>query len=139
MDMQISDDFHVWMNAELFLRVVLQATTRIFNISGIVLCMEEKLLLAISFILALAGILGLFFLSQGLEYDTSSESGVVALTGEVVSFRNSGNTTFISLLKPEIVDVVVFSNVSMVKGEKIEVIGEEDDKGIVARRIRSVD
>jgi len=54
--------------------------------------------------------------------------------------HSSGNITFFSVVQPSSIDVVAFSNVSVVAGDKVEIIGKgeeyKNEMEIIAHRIR---
>ncbi len=112
--------------------------------------MNEKILLLVTFLLSLVGLLGLFFLSERLEYDEQTIEKInaermqemVKIKGEVVRVTALENVTFISVQQPSSIDVIVFENISVFEGEQVEVIGKgEEYKGemeIIAHRIRVI-
>jgi DNA/RNA endonuclease YhcR with UshA esterase domain len=112
--------------------------------------MDEKVLLTIAFLGALVGLGLLFFISEGLDYDERTIEQInaekikdmVKVKGEVASISNAGNATFIRVMQPGYIEVVVFENISLYEGEMVEVIGKideyEGENEIIAHRIRSI-
>ena len=112
--------------------------------------MQEKYILLIAFIGSLTGLLILFFLSEKLEYNEETIEKITAerikemvkIKGEIGAVRHTGNTTFLSVKQPTVMDVVVFSNISLFKGEQLEIIGRGEEYNnkmeVIAHRIRVI-
>lgn len=112
--------------------------------------MNEKMLLSICFLFSLAGLFGLFLLSEHLDYDEKAIEKIkgeklqdmVKLEGKIIRVTTLENITFITLEQPSSIDVVVFDNVTLYQGEKVEIIGKGEEYNgkmeIIAHRIRSL-
>jgi DNA/RNA endonuclease YhcR with UshA esterase domain len=112
--------------------------------------MKEKLILVIAFLASLAGIFTLFFLVENLDYGEQTIekineeriSDMVKIEGDVIEVSDLGNITFISLMQPNYIDVVVFDEIELYSGERVEIIGMseeyEGEMEIIAHRIRVI-
>ena len=113
--------------------------------------MNEKTLLLISFIGSLAGLLGLFFLSQHLDYgeqtiekiNTERIQDIVKIEGEVSHVSKGENITFILVKQPSMMDVIIFGkNITLYEGDRVEIIGKGEEYNgkmeIIAQRIRRI-
>ncbi|MCK5283377.1 MAG: hypothetical protein KAK00_08275 [Nanoarchaeota archaeon] len=113
--------------------------------------MNEKIILLTAFVGALFGLLALFFLSENLDYSEKTIEKIneeriedmIKVEGQIVDFRNSGNVTFISLVHPSYMDVVVFDDIALRNGDNVEIIGKGEEYNnkmeIIAHRIRVID
>ncbi len=112
--------------------------------------MDERLLLFASFFFSILGILALFVMSDNIDHDEVTIEKInqeriesmVKLKGEIIDVSDSGNLTFIRLMQPNYIDVVVFDLVDLVQGDEIEVIGKREEykrkTEIIAHRIRLI-
>jgi hypothetical protein len=99
----------------------------------------ERMMLRISFAVAMIGLIGLFLMGQAYDIGSPSPgSGIVSMTGKVASVRTSGNATFITLSVVDSVDVTAFGDVNISAGDEVDVVGEKDGDGVDASRIRIV-
>ncbi|MBR9699831.1 hypothetical protein GOV09_05215 [Candidatus Woesearchaeota archaeon] len=96
--------------------------------------MQEKYLILIAFLFSLIGLMGLFILSLTLEESVSED--MVIFSGKVEEVSHYGNMTFFSIGRP--IEAVVFQNVSLYEGEIVEIVGKEDEEGIVVERLRVI-
>lgn len=114
--------------------------------------MKEKTLIAISIIGSLAGLFVLFLLTENIEYNEKTIEKInsekiqdmIKVNGEVVSARSGGNATFIQIKQPGYIDIIVFnSDLSLDKGENVEVIGKSEEYNgkmeIIGHRIRVIE
>jgi len=115
--------------------------------------MNQKTILVISLITALAGITVLYFLSGELEPDamaiekiTGEDMGEIAkITGEIKSIRNSNSSTFITIEQPADITIIAIgkSNLSLKSGDTVEILGAvdeyNDEPQIIAKRIRLIE
>jgi DNA/RNA endonuclease YhcR with UshA esterase domain len=112
--------------------------------------MNEKIILAMAFIGSMIGLIALFLFVENLDYGEKTIEKInaerirdmVKIKGEVVSVNDIGNLTFISLMQPSYMDIVVFDHVDLFSGEKVEIIGStEEYEGkmeVIAHRIRVI-
>ncbi len=113
--------------------------------------MNEKVLLVIAFLGSLAGLFALFVFSENLDYNEKTIEKINAeriedmlkLKGEVASINEVGNMTFISVMQPNYIDVIVFDkNITLLSNDRVEIIGKgEEYKGemeLIAHRIRVI-
>jgi len=109
--------------------------------------MNEKVLLKIALVCSIVGLVGLFVFSKTIQIQEvaiskidGTQQGVVKVFGTVASIRHAGQGMIVEVSQPSTITVFVSSNVSMVPGDKVEIIGRVDEyKGkqeIVAERIR---
>ncbi len=78
--------------------------------------MNEKVLLVIAFLGSLAGLFALFVFSENLDYNEKTIEKInaeriedmIKLKGEVTSVNEIGNMTFISVMQPNYIDVIVY-------------------------------
>ena len=98
--------------------------------------MKESTLLKISLICSILGILVLLVISNNLEVDEKTiseldESDIgssVRLDGIVTNFQNRGAVILIDIAQLEEMQVVIFNaNLTLNKGDYIEVIGKIDE------------
>ncbi|MFC2134406.1 hypothetical protein ACFLTH_07290 [Bacteroidota bacterium] len=97
--------------------------------------MKESDLLKAALITAVIGVIGLFFVMQYTELeetnisdlDSMNEDEEVRIIGTVEDVRKLNNITIISVSQKVIVKAVVFEEVDISTGEKIEVTGELKD------------
>lgn len=109
--------------------------------------MEEKLL-RLSFVIAIVGILSLFWFLQVIDSDTAEIGAVdihdtgkqIKLTGIVDKSSSYEGVTFITILRTETIEIIAFDNVSIEKGARVEIIGaisgEDGRNEVIASRIR---
>ena len=110
--------------------------------------MEEKLL-RLSFVIAIVGILSLFWFLQTINPDSvemslmesSVDSGNhVKLIGVVDKSSSYDGVTFLTILRTETIEIIAFDNVSIENGARVEIIGaisEEDGRNeVIASWIR---
>ena len=113
--------------------------------------MNEKTLLLIAFLGSLAGLFALFLLSENIDYSEKTIEKInaeriqdmIKLNGQVVSVNEISNITFISVMQPNYIDVIVFEdNISIFSGDNVEIIGKgEEYQGemeLIAHRIRVI-
>ena len=112
--------------------------------------MNEKIILTIAFIASLAGIFGLFIFSENIDYNEKTIEKINAekiqdmfkIKGEIAKVNAVGNLTFISIMQPNYIDVIVFDNISIYEGEYVEIIGKgeeyEGEMEVIAHRIRVI-
>ena len=113
--------------------------------------MNEKTLLLIAFFCSLAGLFALFLVVENLDYSEKTIEKInaeriedmIKLKGDVVSVNEVGNITFISVMQPNYIDVIVFdNNITLFSGDRVEIIGKgEEYKGdmeLIAHRIRVI-
>ena len=116
--------------------------------------MNEKTLLRISLICALFGVFVLYIISDGINLDEASISGIkgedagsdAKLKGVVKSVFNGEKASIITITKPEELKVVIIKkdrgNISVKEGDYIEVVGEieeyEGEMQMIGNRIRVV-
>src|SRR3989338_6924991 len=113
--------------------------------------MEDRTILTIAFISSLAGIFALYILAGNMDYENTSIAKIndeqlsqkVKLKGSVVNVRSGDGVTFVTLSERKEVDMVVFDNISVQKGEVLEVICQVDEYNgkpeIIAERIRAIE
>ena len=97
--------------------------------------MKEKTLLRLSLGFSLFGLIMLYLISGMVFVDEDSISKIdgtdigntIKLNAVVSSVENRGTVTLINVVQLENMDVVVFDNISLNKGEYIEVIGKIDE------------
>jgi DNA/RNA endonuclease YhcR with UshA esterase domain len=93
----------------------------------------------------------LFLLVERLDYSEKTIEkikserieDIVKINGEIESVNSNGNVTFITVKQPSYLTVVAFnSNLTLLKGERVEVIGKGEEYNkkmeIIAQRIRVV-
>lgn len=109
--------------------------------------MKDSTLLFAAVITGMIGIIGLYFLSDHLELEYSSISeikemedyDIVRVNGTISRVFQKGNFTMITLSRTEFIKVVVFENITVNKGEKLEVVGQVKDykgeKEVIAEKI----
>ena len=109
--------------------------------------MEEKLL-RLSFVIAIVGILSLFWFLQVIDSDTaeiraadSPDTGKqIKFIGIVDKSSSYDGVTFLTISRTETIEIVAFDNVSIENGARVEIIGaisEEDGRNeVIASRIR---
>ena len=113
--------------------------------------MNEKIMISIAFFCSLAGLFVLFLLVENLDYSEKTIEKInaeriedmIKLNGEVVNINEVSNITFISIMRPSYIDVIVFDkNISLFSGDKVEIIGKgEEYEGkmeLIAHRIRVI-
>jgi len=97
--------------------------------------MKEKTLLKIALIGSLLGILILFIISNKLEVneriiseiDESYIGSNVRINGVVLDVQNKGSIVLIDIAQLEEMHVVVFDNVSLAKGDYVEITGKIEE------------
>jgi len=99
--------------------------------------MKERYLLLTSILGSLIGLLALFILSQNIEYRDSGNNEIIAIKGEVTRINQRQNVTYLTITQPTDIDVIVFQNITLYKGESVEIIAKKD-KEIIAKRIRII-
>ena len=112
--------------------------------------MDEKKLLTIALFAALIGIFILYLLSESLDYNENSIEKInqeklkdmMKVKGTISQATNLDNVSFITIEQPATLTIVLFDNLSVSKGEEIEVIGQseeyEGEMEIIAQRIRVI-
>jgi DNA/RNA endonuclease YhcR with UshA esterase domain len=113
--------------------------------------MNEKIILTICFLFSLAGLFGLYLFSESMDYSEKTIEKIkgeklqemIKLQGEVIRSTTVGNVTFITLEQPSTIDVIVFDNVTIYPGERVEIIGKSEEYNkemeIIAHRIRVIE
>ncbi|MBD3164484.1 hypothetical protein GF323_04740 [Candidatus Woesearchaeota archaeon] len=113
--------------------------------------MEEKIIVFVAFLGSLAGILILFSLSESLDYDiktiekinSEKMQDMIKINGKVIEVNSMENITFIRVQQPSYIDVIVFDNMTVPAGTRIEVIGQSEEyqnkMEIIAHRIRVIE
>ena len=97
--------------------------------------MKEKTLLKLALGFSLFGIIVLYFISGLISVDSGIISKIdstnigdtVRLNALVSSVENRGTITLIKVVQLDDMDVVIFGNVSLNKGDYIEIIGKIDE------------
>jgi DNA/RNA endonuclease YhcR with UshA esterase domain len=97
--------------------------------------MKEKTLLRLALGFSLFGVILLYFVSgmisidEGVisKIDESDLGSIVRLNAVVSSVDNRGSITLIKVVQLRDMDVVVFGNVSLNKGDYIEITGKIDE------------
>jgi DNA/RNA endonuclease YhcR with UshA esterase domain len=111
--------------------------------------MKEKALLKIALVASCIGLLLLFIFSKNIEVNEATIDKIdgmqdeeVRIQGVVERVSNKEKVTFIEITQEVTTTVVVFDNISINKGEKIEVIGKVDEYNgeseILAERIERI-
>ena len=112
--------------------------------------MKERLLLKIAIICSLAGIFAIYLISENYDLDESSIGSIkedqigkdVKLKGVINSIFNGEKATIITITQPEEIKVMLQGNVSLNKGDYVEVIGEVDEYNgeleIIGNRVRVI-
>ena len=112
--------------------------------------MNEKTLLKIAIIAALAGVFILYLISDNIVLSESSIGQIegeeigsdVKVKGIVDDVYNGEKLSIITITQPESMKVLLFENVSVVVGDYIEVIGEIDEyngeKEVIGNRVRVI-
>ena len=115
--------------------------------------MKEKTLLKIALICGIIGLIILFIISDNLEIkekdiDKINKANVeedVKLIGKISKITQLDKVAFIELEQPATMTIIVFKdkNLSLYKGDNIEIIGEIDEYNgeleVIAQRIRVLD
>jgi DNA/RNA endonuclease YhcR with UshA esterase domain len=113
--------------------------------------MQDRTLIIISFLGSLAGLFALFLLSENIDYSEPSIEKIrnerildmVKLEGEVMSVSALDNITFLSLVQPSSIEVIVFDPLNISKGERVEIIGKGEEYNgemeVIAHRIRVIE
>lgn len=115
--------------------------------------MKEKTLLRIALISGIIGIVILFIISDNIEInekniDKINKANVeedVKLTGTISKITQLEKVAFIELEQPATMTIILFKdkNLSLYKGDNVEIIGEIDEYGgeleVIAQRIRVLD
>ena len=108
--------------------------------------MEQKLL-KLAFIIAIIGILSLFFISEFLGYKEVDIKSINSIDEDKVKFigvlnkvNSHSNTTFISISYVDQIEIVAFNqdNTTLKPGDKVEILGTKSDDSIIADRIRVI-
>ncbi len=109
--------------------------------------MKDSLLLRIALITSIIGlaILVIILKTTGLqEIDISEakeleEDTTVRITGIVERVTNKDNFAIINIKKQETITVIIFDNINLSKGQKVEVIGKtkeyKGEKEVIADKI----
>jgi len=111
--------------------------------------MKEATLLRIALSFSLLGLVALFILTQSMELEetkianfSGAEAGsIVKIKGVVSGFSDTGKTARIEIAQPQTTEVFLFksSNLSLEKGEFVEITGEVSDyngrKELVASQV----
>ena len=112
--------------------------------------MKEKTLLKTAIICALAGVFLLFLVSDNIEVEESSIAKIeeeeigrdVKVKGVVEDIFKGKKISIITVTQPSDIKIVVYENISVNKGDYIEVIGEIDEyKGereVIGNRVRVI-
>jgi len=112
--------------------------------------MNEKTLLKIAIISALAGVFILYLISDNIVLSESSIGQIegeeigsdVKIKGIVDDVYNGEKLSIITITQPESMKVLLFENVSVVVGDYIEVIGEIDEyngeREVIGNRVRVI-
>lgn len=112
--------------------------------------MQEKTLLKIAIIGALVGIFLLYIISGRITLDETSISNIenegigsdVKIKGVVKEVFNAEKLSIITISQPSDMNVLLFDNVSIAKGDYIEVIGEveeyEGEMEVIGNRVRRI-
>lgn len=112
--------------------------------------MKEKNLLKIAFICGILGVVILFLISENTEISEKDIDKInkdnleenVKLKGRITKITQLDKVTFIELEQPSTITVIVFKdeNLSLYKGDDVEIIGEieeyEGELEVIAERIR---
>ena len=96
--------------------------------------MKEKALLKIALVASCIGLLLLFIFSKNIEVNEATIDKIdgmqdeeVRIQGVVERVSNMEKVTFIEITQEVSTTVVVFDNISIETGERIEVIGKVDE------------
>lgn len=112
--------------------------------------MKEKTLLRISIICALVGIFVLYLISDNIVLNESSISNIkneeigkdVKIKGVVKDVFNGESLSIITITQPDEMKIIFYDNVSVSKGDYIEVIGEVDEynneREVIGNRMRRI-
>ncbi len=112
--------------------------------------MNEKTLLKIAIISALAGIFLLYLISDNISIDESSIGKIeeedigsdVKVKGRVEDVFNGESISIITISQPSDIKIILFENVSLSEGDYIEVIGEieeyEGEMEVIGDRVRRI-
>ena len=106
--------------------------------------MNDKTLLSIAFVTALAGLFLLIRLElqEPAEYSAIDQiNQLISLKGELRSIKSSVNSAGLVIQHTETIPVVLYGKIPypIEKGESVEVIGRPDDNGgIVAEEVRVI-
>ena len=112
--------------------------------------MDEKTLLKIAIISALAGVFILYLISDNVVLNESSIGQIegeeidrdVKVKGIVDDVYNGEKLSIITITQPESMKVLLFENVSVVVGDYIEVIGEIEEyngeREVIGERVRVI-
>ncbi len=111
--------------------------------------MKEKTLLKIALVASCIGLLLLFIFSKNIEVNEATIDKIdgmqdeeVRIQGVVERVSNREKVTFIEITQEVTTTIVVFDNISIETGEKIEVIGKVDEYNgeseILAERIERI-
>ena len=109
--------------------------------------MEESALIELSILVAIIGLISLYFVSQNInvdDYTSGSNDGEdVAVKGKISKITDSGKVVFLEVQFDEKAAVIVFSNnstLSLAQGDNVEIIGKvqrfEGKNQIIARTIK---
>jgi DNA/RNA endonuclease YhcR with UshA esterase domain len=113
--------------------------------------MNEKTLLKLALVAGVIGLLILFIIAElkdipeKLLSEITKENldSVVKITGTITRIASKEKVTFIELTKPETVQVILFDNVTLAKGDNVEIIGKiteyEGKMEVVAQRLRVIE
>jgi len=113
---------------------------------------NEKTLLRIALICTIIGIAVLFFISSNIEVTEKTIDKInkdnlgedVKVKGVIDRVTQTNSTIFLELTQPQSITIILFSkqNISLEKGDYIEVIGEIDEyEGsleIIGQRVRVI-
>lgn len=113
--------------------------------------MKENTLLKIALICSLIGLAALYFISSKIEVKRYAPKQLkanigddVGLKGTITKITDKGSVVFIEVEQANTVAVVLFTkdNISLSKGDNIEIIGEVQEyngkEEIIAQRVRAV-
>lgn len=113
--------------------------------------MNEKTLLKLALIMTVTGLLILFFISETIEPKEKPLSQInkenidafVKLTGTITSVASKEKVTFIQINKQETAQVILFDNISLSRGDKVEIIGKITEYNgkleVIAQQVRVID
>ena len=108
--------------------------------------LNEKFLLKLALLVSVLGLVSLFIISKNIEIsDTTIEKitneeiqGNVQITGKVKEIINRGSVTILTISQESEIEVIAFGNVSLNKGDTVEISGKTSDNEIIADKIEKI-
>jgi len=112
--------------------------------------MKEKTLFKLALVIIILGLIILFFVSEKIEIDEKAISKInkenldeyVKITGTIDSIFKSEKVTILEVKKPESITVIIFDDINLNKGDKVEIIGVveeyEGSMEVIGHRVRLI-